>query len=69
MPQPVEIRCPECDRFLADVRDLGRVVCPDCKCEIVYRSHSERLNVDRRPTEPIRFPRRGPVAARNSQRQ
>lgn len=41
-PGVVTIRCPDCNRWLQDVRDYGRCVCPNCGCEIVYRSREER---------------------------
>ncbi len=40
----VKLRCPQCGRFLADVRDFGRVVCRDCGSELTYRSKQERVS-------------------------
>lgn len=38
----VELRCPACRRFLADVGDYGRVVCSGCGAEVTYRSREDR---------------------------
>ena len=39
----VKLRCPECGRFLADVKGYGHGVCRDCGSEITYRSKAERI--------------------------
>jgi uncharacterized Zn finger protein (UPF0148 family) len=38
----VDLCCPECGRFLAEVKVHGRAVCPHCGCEVTYRSKEER---------------------------
>jgi len=42
-PKPVDLHCPECGRWQAEVTDYGRVVCRDCGCELRYYSRSRRL--------------------------
>lgn len=38
----VKLRCPRCNRFLAEVRDYGKAVCRECGGETTYRSRGER---------------------------
>ena len=38
----VKLRCPMCNRFLAEVKGYGKAVCRDCGSEVVYRSKLER---------------------------
>jgi uncharacterized Zn finger protein (UPF0148 family) len=38
----VELRCPECKRWLSDAQRYGRVVCPNCGCELSYKSKDAR---------------------------
>ncbi len=42
MSEPVDIRCPECKHFLAEVVDYGRVVCQKCGWEVTVRSSGSR---------------------------
>ena len=42
----VDIRCPECRRWLAETSAYGRAVCPHCGWEISVRSKAERLLKD-----------------------
>ena len=46
----VKLRCPRCNRFLADVRDFGLAVCGNCGSEVSYRSREERLRTGRLTT-------------------
>lgn len=48
----ITLRCPNCNRFLAEVDGYGRAVCSRCGAELTYRSKEERFNLDRRLTEP-----------------
>jgi predicted RNA-binding Zn-ribbon protein involved in translation (DUF1610 family) len=41
------LRCPACGRWLADVSDYAKLICPACRCELVYKSQAER----RRPAD------------------
>lgn len=38
----VDLKCPECGRFLAEVTGYGRAPCPNCGCEITYASKLAR---------------------------
>ena len=43
LPTPQEnermtIRCPKCNRFMAEVGDYGRVVCRDCGIEVTVKA-------------------------------
>lgn len=38
----VELRCPACNRFLAEVIGYGRTVCPNCGGEVSYTSKEVR---------------------------
>lgn len=38
----VKLRCSECSRFLADVKDYGKAVCSACGAETQYKSKEER---------------------------
>lgn len=40
--QTVDLRCPNCARWLAEVKDFGRAVCPNCGWEVSVRSKCER---------------------------
>jgi hypothetical protein len=53
----VEIRCPECGRWLMDAIGFARVICRDCGCEITYRSREQRQVIDKSNETPLRFPR------------
>lgn len=49
---PIRLKCPQCGRFLGDVREYGRLVCSACGSEVTYRSREERR---RGLTTPGRF--------------
>lgn len=38
----ITLRCPQCNRFLAEVVDFGRIPCPECGSETTYRSKQQR---------------------------
>lgn len=38
----VDIRCPECGRWLSETNGYGRAVCPNCGWEVTLRSKEER---------------------------
>lgn len=38
----VDLKCPECGRFLAEVTGYGRAPCPHCGCEVTYASKQAR---------------------------
>ena len=42
MSEPVVLRCPKCNRFLAEVTGTVRVVCPECGSEVSYKSKDAR---------------------------
>ena len=46
--RPVELHCPQCDRFLAEADHFGRSVCADCGWEVTVRSRDARKEVVRR---------------------
>lgn len=41
----VDIKCPDCGRWLSETRDYGRSVCPNCGWEVTVRSKKERAVV------------------------
>ncbi len=41
-PGSIKLRCPNCGRFLADVRGYVHVRCRDCALEVTYRTAEER---------------------------
>lgn len=41
----VRLRCPRCNRFIADVKGYGRGICRECGAEITYRSREERVTL------------------------
>lgn len=44
MSEPVKLTCPECRRFLTEVIDYAKLPCPNCGCEVTYRSKRYRRN-------------------------
>jgi predicted RNA-binding Zn-ribbon protein involved in translation (DUF1610 family) len=38
----LDLKCPACGRWLAEVVDYARVVCAGCGAEVTYRSKQER---------------------------
>ena len=38
----IDLRCPNCNRFLAQVLDFGRTVCPNCGGETTFKSREHR---------------------------
>lgn len=38
----VNLHCPRCGRFLAQVLDFARAICRECGCEVEYRSKAAR---------------------------
>ena len=46
----VKLVCPQCNRFLADVRDFGHAVCAGCGSAVTYRSRDERRRSEPRLT-------------------
>ena len=38
----IDLRCPQCGRFLGEVEEFARVPCPGCGAEITYRSRTHR---------------------------
>lgn len=44
-PGIIELRCPNCRRFLGEIREFGRAVCANCGGEVTYRSKTERRRV------------------------
>lgn len=42
MTKRVELRCPNCGKFLAEVTDFARVPCPECGSEVTFRSKAAR---------------------------
>lgn len=48
-PETVELRCPQCKRFLSEVSGYGRSVCSDCGWEIEVRSPALRTRAPRYP--------------------
>ncbi len=53
----IQMRCPECNRWLSDAQGRCRVVCSNCGCELSYKSKSvrkfERELEQRRLTDAI----------------
>ena len=49
----IQLRCPSCNRFLAEVQGFARVVCSGCGAETTFKSREER----RRPA--LTFPGEG----------
>lgn len=45
----VEVRCPNCRRFLCEIVDYGRARCRDCGWEVEVRSPRVRKQVDKYP--------------------
>ncbi len=43
MTDAVDIRCPKCNRWLAEASEYGRAVCATCGWEIEVRSKEARL--------------------------
>ena len=43
----VDIKCPNCNRWLARILEYGLVVCPNCGWEIEVRSKKSRQERDR----------------------
>jgi predicted amidophosphoribosyltransferase len=46
----VKLVCPQCGRFLADVRDFGHAVCAGCGSAVTYHSRAERRRIEPRLT-------------------
>ncbi len=42
MPDPVDIKCPKCGRFLAEVEGYGRAVCAECGIEVTVKDKDAR---------------------------
>jgi predicted RNA-binding Zn-ribbon protein involved in translation (DUF1610 family) len=38
----VDLHCPSCRKFLGQGVDYVRVICPNCACEVEYRSKRVR---------------------------